>query len=77
MKVSGVTIHFVNEKLDAGPIIIQEAFKLSEEETIETLEQKIHKMEHRVYPKAVALFAEGRISVKGRKVKILKPQNPK
>jgi len=71
VKVSGVTIHFVDQKMDHGPIIMQEAFKLEPGETMDTLEEKIHKVEHRIYPKAIALFAEDRLKVKGRKVTIL------
>ncbi|HBR14997.1 MAG TPA: phosphoribosylglycinamide formyltransferase [Candidatus Omnitrophica bacterium] len=71
VKVTGVTIHFVDEKMDHGPIILQEAVKVSEEETLESLTEKIHKVEHRLYPKAIALFADGRLKIKGRKVEIL------
>jgi len=75
-KVSGVTIHFVDEKMDHGPIIAQEAFKLIEKETLESLEERIHKLEHKLYPKTISLFVEGRLKVKGRKVRILdKPQS--
>ena len=70
-KATGVTVHFVDEKMDHGAIIIQESCKIGEDDTIETLTEKIHKIEHRVYPKAVALFAEGRLKIKGRKVHIL------
>ncbi len=70
-KVAGVTVHFVDEKMDHGPIILQEAFKLTERETLESLEERVHAVEHKLYPKAIALFAEGRLKIKGRKVKIL------
>jgi len=70
-KISGVTVHFVNEKMDHGPIILQDAVKIQERDTLQTLTQKIHKLEHRVYPKAVQLFVEGRLRIKGRKVEIL------
>lgn len=76
-KVAGVTIHIVDEKMDHGPIILQEAFKITEKETLESLTEHIHKIEHKIYPKAVALFADGRIKIKGRRVKILdKPGHP-
>ena len=71
VKVTGVTVHFVNEKMDSGPIILQDSVKINEDDTLETLEEKIHRAEHRLYPKAVALLAEGRLKVKGRKVEIL------
>ena len=70
-KLAGVTIHLVDDKMDHGPIIMQESVKIAEDDTLESLEEKIHKVEHKIYPKAVALFAEGRLKVKGRKVVIL------
>jgi len=70
-KETGVTIHFVDDKMDHGPIIMQEAVKISEKDTLETLEPKIHKIEHRLYPKAIQLFVEGRLKVQGRRVEIL------
>ena len=74
-KVAGVTIHFVDDKMDHGPIIAQEAFKVSEKETLESLEKRIHAIEHKIFPKTIALYAQGRLKVSGRKVKILdKPQ---
>lgn len=70
VKVTGVTVHFATEELDSGPIILQEAVKAEEDDTEESLEQKIHAVEHRLYPEAIRLFAEGRLKVEGRKVKI-------
>ena len=70
-KVAGVTIHFVDDKMDHGAIISQEAFKVSEKETLESLEEHIHKIEHKIFPKAIALYAQGRLKVSGRKVKVL------
>ncbi len=70
VKVTGVTVHFVTEELDAGPIILQEAVRIEEDDTRETLEGKIHAVEHTLYPKAIRLFTEGRLKVKGGKVKI-------
>ena len=67
-KTTGVTIHFVDEKLDHGPIIMQEALRIKETDTLEILEQKIHSVEHRLYPKAIDLFAQGKLKVEGRKV---------
>ena len=75
-KVAGVTVHFVDDKMDHGPIILQETFKLTEKETLESLEERVHAVEHKLYPKAIALFAEGRLKIKGRKVRVLdKPLN--
>ena len=76
VKETGVTIHIVNEKLDSGPIILQEAFKISEKDTLESLEEKIHKLEHSLYPKAIALFVDGRLKIGTRKVQILEKKEP-
>ena len=70
-KVTGATIHFVDDKMDHGPIIMQDSIKIGEDDTLETLTEKVHKIEHRIYPKAIALFAEDRLKIVGRKVKIL------
>ncbi len=71
VKATGVTVHFVNEKIDNGPIILQQSLAIKEDETLESLEEKIHRVEHRLYPKAIILYEEGRLKVKGRKVFIL------
>lgn len=81
VKQTGVTVHFVNEKMDNGPIILQDTVKINEEDTLETLEAKIHRVEHRIYPQAVVLMADQRLKVKGRRVTILEQpkaqaQNP-
>ena len=70
-KFSGCTVHFVDEGVDTGPIIIQEVVKISNNDTEKSLSKKILVKEHEVYPKAVELFAKKKISIKGRKVKIL------
>ncbi|HLF19083.1 MAG TPA: phosphoribosylglycinamide formyltransferase [Candidatus Omnitrophota bacterium] len=75
-KVAGATVHIVDEKMDHGPIILQEAFKLTERETLESLTKRIHKAEHKILPKAIQLFAEGKLKITGRKVKILE-RSPK
>ncbi|MCK4518981.1 MAG: phosphoribosylglycinamide formyltransferase [Candidatus Omnitrophica bacterium] len=67
-KVTGVTVHFVSEEVDSGPIILQEAVKVLNRESYASLEKKIHKVEHRLYPLAIKLFCEGRLKVSGRKV---------
>ncbi len=69
VKVTGVTVHFVTEELDAGPIILQEAVRIEEDDTQETLEQKIHAVEHKLYPEAIRLVTEARLEVVDRKVK--------
>lgn len=72
VKVTGVTVHLVEEELDAGSIISQEAVIITESDTIETLEEKIHKAEHKIYPLAVKYFCDDRLIINGRKVEILK-----
>ena len=68
VKVTGVTVHFVDEKMDHGPVILQKAIPVEEDDTPESLENKIHKIEHRLYPEAIRLFAEGKLKLEGRKV---------
>ena len=67
-KTTGVTVHFVDEKTDHGPIILQEPVAVRKNETMASLEARIHATEHRVYPKAIRLFLEGRLRIRGRKV---------
>jgi phosphoribosylglycinamide formyltransferase-1 len=69
-KVTGVTVHFVDEELDHGPIILQKAVKIETIDTLESLEAKIHKLEHRLYPAAVKLMLEGKLRLEGRKVSV-------
>lgn len=61
VKVTGVTVHFVDEKMDHGPIILQAAVKIEENDTLESLEAKVHKIEHKLYPEAIRLFVEGKL----------------
>lgn len=70
VKVTGVTVHLANEVFDEGPIIMQEAVRIEEDDTLETLEAKIHSIEHRIYPAAIQLIADGRVVIEGRKVRI-------
>ena len=69
-KFSGCTVHFVDEGVDSGPIIIQEIVKISDNDTEKTLSKKILKKEHEIYPKAIELFAKKKILIRGRKVRI-------
>jgi phosphoribosylglycinamide formyltransferase-1 len=69
-RVIGVTVHFVDEEMDHGPIILQSAVKIENNDTLSSLEKKIHKMEHKLYPEAIRLYVEGRLKVEGRKVEI-------
>jgi phosphoribosylglycinamide formyltransferase 1 len=70
VKVSGCTVHFVTEGVDAGPIIRQATVPVLEGDTAESLEARILTEEHRIYPEAIQLFAEGRLTVEGRHVHI-------
>lgn len=68
VKVTGVTVHFVDEKMDHGPIILQEPLAVTGSDTLGSLEAKIHKIEHRLYPAAIGLVLGGRLRLQGRKV---------
>ena len=70
VKISGCTVHFVDEGMDTGRIIIQAAVPVMPDDTEDTLSERILSFEHRIYPEAVRLFSEGRIEIKGRTVKI-------
>ena len=61
VKVMGVTVHFVDEGVDSGPIILQEAFELPYPRDIEAIEERVHEIEHRLLPKAVRLIAAGAV----------------
>jgi phosphoribosylglycinamide formyltransferase 1 len=67
-KLAGCTVHFVTEGVDEGPIIIQAAVPILDSDTPETLAARILVQEHKIYPRAVQLFAEGRLRVEGRRV---------
>jgi phosphoribosylglycinamide formyltransferase-1 len=69
-KVSGCTIHFVSLETDAGPIVVQRAVPVEEDDTPETLAARILPHEHALYSEAIQLFAEGRLSIEGRRVRI-------
>lgn len=68
VKFSGCTVHFVDEGLDSGPIIIQAVVPVKDNDTVETLSKRILAEEHRIYPQAIQLFSEGRLCVEGRRV---------
>jgi phosphoribosylglycinamide formyltransferase-1 len=73
VKVSGATVHFVDEELDHGPILAQEAVPVLEDDTPDTLAARILEVEHRLYPLAVSLLCDGRVEVEGRRVRIRGP----
>jgi phosphoribosylglycinamide formyltransferase 1 len=68
VKLTGCTVHFVDAGVDAGPIIGQQSVPVLDNDTLESLHQRIHAAEHELYPKCVAAIARGKISVVGRKV---------
>jgi phosphoribosylglycinamide formyltransferase-1 len=68
VKVSGCTVHFVDQGLDSGPIVLQRAVKVLDSDTETELSARILRKEHEVYPEAVRLFAEDRIKIIGRRV---------
>lgn len=70
VKVTGVSIHFVDEGCDTGPLILQGVLEVKEDDTKDTLAPRVHAIEHKLYPQAIKLFAEGCLRVEGRKVKI-------
>ena len=76
VKLSGVTVHFVDEGYDTGPIILQEAVPVEDGDTPDTLAARILPREHANYTRAIQLFAEGRLRVEGRWVRILPPDDP-
>lgn len=71
VKVSGCTVHFVTEGVDEGPIILQASVPVNESDTVASLSARILEQEHQLFPRAVQLFAEGRLSVEGKKAKRL------
>jgi len=70
-KLSGVTVHFVDGEYDRGPVILQASVPVLEDDTPDTLAERVQAEERELYPKAIQLFAEGRIKVEGRRVRIL------
>jgi phosphoribosylglycinamide formyltransferase-1 len=68
VKLSGCTVHFVDQGLDSGPIVLQRAVEVMDSDTEEELSERILRKEHELYPEAVRLFTEGKIKIMGRKV---------
>ena len=68
VKVSGCTVHFVDEGMDSGPIILQAAVPVLDDDTEDTLAARVLEQEHLIYPKAIALVADGKVKIEGRKV---------
>lgn len=74
VKYSGCTVHFIDEGIDSGPIILQEVVPVFEDDTEDTLSARILEKEHTIYPNAVKLFCENRLIIEGRRVFIKQPQ---
>jgi len=70
VRFSGCTVHFVDHGTDTGPIILQAAVPVLQDDTVDALSKRIQKEEHRIFPEAIRLFAESKISIKGRQVLI-------
>ncbi|HER43814.1 MAG TPA: phosphoribosylglycinamide formyltransferase, partial [Candidatus Eisenbacteria bacterium] len=68
VRYTGCTVHFVDKGVDTGPIILQSVVPVLQDDTEETLSERILKEEHRIYPEAVRLVAEGRVRIEGRRV---------
>jgi phosphoribosylglycinamide formyltransferase-1 len=73
VKITGVTVHLVDEGVDSGPVVCQEAVEIRDDDTWDSLEERIHAAEHRQLPKAVRALMEGRLRMEGRKVTIAEP----
>jgi phosphoribosylglycinamide formyltransferase-1 len=70
VKLAGCTVHFVDENLDAGPIVLQAGVAVRDDDTEETLSERILREEHRIYSEAVRIVLEGRYRIEGRRVLI-------
>ncbi len=70
-KVSGCTVHFVTLDVDGGPIIAQKAIQVLEDDNAETLQERVLKEEHKLLPKAIRLFAQGKLKIEGRRVRVI------
>ncbi|MEK7714035.1 MAG: formyltransferase family protein, partial [candidate division NC10 bacterium] len=68
VRVAGATVHFVDEGVDTGPIVLQASVPVHPDDTEESLSARILVEEHRLYPEAIRLFAEGRLQIAGRRV---------
>jgi phosphoribosylglycinamide formyltransferase-1 len=70
VRIAGATVHFVDEGVDTGPVVLQAAVAVRQDDTEATLSDRILTEEHRIYPEAIRLFAEGRLRLEGRRVSI-------
>jgi formyltetrahydrofolate-dependent phosphoribosylglycinamide formyltransferase len=70
VKVTGATVHFADDEYDHGPIILQETLRVGEDDTPESLAARVQEVERRLVPQAIRLFAEGRLTLDGRRVRV-------
>ena len=70
VRITGCTVHFVDEQVDHGPVIIQAAVPIGPNDTAENAQARIHALEHRIYPQALQWLAKGRLSIEGRRVRL-------
>lgn len=68
VKITGVTVHIVDEEYDHGPIVMQKVVEVKDDDTPETLAERVLRVEHEIYPQAIKLFVEGKVKISGRKV---------
>jgi formyltetrahydrofolate-dependent phosphoribosylglycinamide formyltransferase len=73
VKLTGATVHFCDDEYDQGPIVLQEAVAVEDGDTVESLGARVQALERELLPRAIQLFAEGRLAVEGRRVRILPP----
>lgn len=76
VRFTGPTVHFVDEGMDSGPVIIQAVVPVVHTDTLETLMPRIHALEHRIFPQALQWLAEGRLKIEGRRVQLLPGKKP-
>jgi len=74
VKVTGITVHLVDEEVDHGPIVAQEPVRVLEDDDLDSLLERVHETEHRIFPKAVRALVEGRLKVEGRVVHVLEEE---
>jgi phosphoribosylglycinamide formyltransferase-1 len=74
VKVTGVTVHLVDEEVDHGPIVAQEPVRVEPDDDLESLLARVHEVEHRIFPEAVRALVEGRLRVEGRVVRVLEEE---
>lgn len=70
VKISGCTVHLVDEGVDTGPIVLQVSVPVLDDDTVDSLSERILAEEHKIYPEAVRLFVEGRLRIEGRRVRL-------